>query len=397
MIGSGRRHSLTAGLAGEAVSAMLQRPSRLLLTALGICIGIGSLVATLGLAATASAQIGSDFNALLATQVGVGGANGTFSFGPLAARQADQLPGVRSAGVWYVVDNGAVVGSSALAMVYSPTPARLVAGTAQYLSADQASVAGEEPTPTLAAIGAPVGDIGIGLARNLGLAARRLPAAVFVAGRSITVVGIILRSPVDPAVLTSVVVPMQTARALWGQTGSSGQQMIIHTDPGAAQVVAGEVTRAVDPESPASLTAVAPPNPTTLRNQVQGNVSGLFLGLAGVALVVGGLGIANMMLVSVLERTAEIGLRRAVGARRIHILGQFVLESGLTGLFGGISGTCLGIAVVEAVAVARTWTVTLPTELPLLAPLLGLAVGVVAGSYPAFRASSIQPAQALRQ
>ncbi|HET9898883.1 MAG TPA: ABC transporter permease [Streptosporangiaceae bacterium] len=173
--------------------------------------------------------------------------------------------------------------------------------------------------------------------------------------------------------------------------------MVILTDPGAAQVVASEAPRAIDPNDPGTLTAVAPPDPASLRGQVQGSVSTLFLGLAAVALIVGGIGIANMTLVSVLERTSEIGLRRAVGAKRQHVVGQFMLESGFTGLAGGVVGTCAGILVVVLVAVSKTWTVTLPAGLPAGAPLLGLAVGVVSGAYPAFRAGSVQPVEALRR
>jgi putative ABC transport system permease protein len=392
-----RRKPLAFALMGEAVSAMVQQPSRLVLTALGVAVGVGSLVATIGLASTASAQIGSDFNALLATQVGVGGASGNTQFPADSAKLVEALPGVRSASVWYVVDNGAVMARSQAAMVYSPIPARLVAAGNDYLAADQAWVSGETPSPALASSGGPVADIGAGLARSLGISAHQLPATVYTAGRSLTVIGIISRSPIDPALLTSVVVPAGAAQALWGSEGGSDQEMIIHTDPGAAQVVAAEAPRAIDPEAPRSLVAVAPPNPTTLRDQVQASVSALFLGLAAVAMSIGGLGIANMTLVSVLERTAEIGLRRAIGAKRRHILGQFVLESGLTGLLGGIAGTCFGVLIVEVIAIERTWTVTLPAGLPLLAPAIGLTVGILAGTYPACRASSIETVQALRR
>lgn len=393
-----RRNLRLAGdLALEAVAAMLQRPSRLVLTALGVAVGVGSLVSTVGLASTASAQVGSDFNALLATQVGVGGSIAVTEFPANAVQSVDRLPGVRSAGVWYAVDENAAVGLSRLALIFGPTNGRLVAASEGFLSADEVTVAGRSISGVFARPGFPVADIGIGLARRLGLRSGYLPAGIFVDGRYLTVIGIIMRAPVDPVLLTSVVVPERVATILWGTAGFAHQQMVIRTNPGAAQVVAGEAPLAIEPTAPGDLIATAPPAPSTLSNQVQGSISSLFLGLAAVALIVGGIGIANMTFVSVLERTTEIGLRRALGAQRRHVVGQIVMESGVTGLVGGVVGSCAAILVVVAVSVAKTWTVTLPTGLPLLAPFLGLLVGFSAGVYPALRAGTIQPIEALRR
>jgi len=384
-------------LLNEAFSAMLQRPGRLFLTALGIAVGIGSLVATVGLAATASAQIGNDFNALLATQVGVGGANGKAVFPVHAVPAVDALPGVRASGVWYVVDQNASLAKSAVALAYRPLQARLIAAGDGYLTADNLTVTGTPIGTAFQESAAPVADVGIGLARQIGITARELPVAIFADGRIITVIGLISRAPSDPAALASLVVPESAAATLWGRTGANSQAMIIKTRAGAAQVVSAEVAATIDPLNPTALVASAPPDPRAFRAQIQGNVSALFLGLAAVALVVGGLGIANMTLVAVLERTSEIGLRRAVGATRLNILLQFVLESGLTGLVGGIAGSCLGILVTVGVAFDKTWTVALPSWLVPSAPVIGLLVGVFAGLYPALRASSIEPVEALRR
>ncbi len=381
----------------EAFSAMLQRPGRLFLTALGIAVGIASLVATVGLASTASAQIGNDFNALLATQVGVGGANGVAVFPSNAESTVDALPGVSSAGVWYVVDENGSLARSAAALVFNPLQARLVAAGDGYLTADNLTVTGTAIGIAFQASAAPVADVGIGLARQMGIDASDLPVTLFADGRIVTIVGLISRAPSDPAALASIVVPESAAVILWDRAGFKSQSMIVKTRPGAAQVVSAEVAAAVDPIDPTALVASAPPDPRAFRAQIQGNVSALFLGLAAVALAVGGLGIANMTLVAVLERTSEIGLRRAVGATRLNILLQFVLESGLTGLVGGIAGSCLGILVTVGVAFDKTWTVALPSWLVPSAPVIGLLVGVLAGLYPALRASSIEPVEALRR
>jgi putative ABC transport system permease protein len=381
----------------EAFAAMLQRPSRLFLTALGVAVGIASLVATVGLTATASAQIGTDFNALLATQVGVGGANGIAVFPPRSESVVNALPGVRASGVWYVADENVNIGKSGIAFLYKPVQSRLVAAGPGYLAADDLTVIGGPIGPVFQSSGAPVADIGIGLSRQLGLDSHDLPTAIYADGRVITVIGLIDRAPSDPAALASIVVPESAASRMWGESGANSQSMIIRTNPGAAQVVAAEVATAIDPTDPTAFVASAPPNPSIFRAQIQGNVSSLFLGLAVVALAVGGIGIANMTLVAVLERTAEIGLRRAIGAKRRHILMQFVFESGLTGFLGGITGAFIGVMVTVGVAYSKTWTVTLPSWLVPSAPIIGFLVGILAGLYPAFRAASVEPVEALRR
>ena len=118
--------------------------------------------------------------------------------------------------------------------------------------------------------------------------------------------------------------------------------------------------------------------------------------LGGVALLVGALGIANVTLLSVLERVAEIGLRRALGATRRHVAAQFLLESATVGLLGGLVGTAAGVVLTVVVAAARDWTPVLDLRLAAGAPLLGAAIGLAAGTYPAWRASAVHPIDALR-
>jgi ABC-type antimicrobial peptide transport system permease subunit len=140
----------------------------------------------------------------------------------------------------------------------------------------------------------------------------------------------------------------------------------------------------------------SPPEPEDLRRDVEGDVNALFVVLGGVSLLVGAIGIANVTLVSVLERVGEIGLRRALGAARRHIAAQFLVESTTMGLVGGVIGASIGVLVVVAISAARTWTPVLDPWLPLVAPFLGALTGLLAGLYPAIRAGRLEPVEALR-
>ena len=128
-----------------------------------------------------------------------------------------------------------------------------------------------------------------------------------------------------------------------------------------------------------------PQEPRRLRDEVQSDVNVMFLLLGGLSLVVGAIGIANITLVSVMERTGEIGLRRAIGATRGHIAAQFLFESASMGIIGGILGASLGVIIVVAVSAYQVWTPVLDPAAPFLAPLIGGAIGLLSGIYPAMR------------
>lgn len=153
----------------------------------------------------------------------------------------------------------------------------------------------------------------------------------------------------------------------------------------------------LSPYAPDSVLVRQAPAPERLRQEVDSSVSRLLLLLAVVALGISGLGIATTTLTAVMERADEIGLRRALGARRRHIAAQTVTESGLLGLGGSVVGVWLGALVTVVAALGLRWEPVLDLRPVWLGPLVGLVVGVLAGLYPALRAASLQPAEVLRR
>ena len=218
--------------------------------------------------------------------------------------------------------------------------------------------------------------------------------AVFLGERLYTVVGVISGVARQASLLGSVVIPEGTATRDFGLAAPASVQ--IETRIGAAGLIASQLPLALSPTDPTLLKVTAPPEPRRVRAGVQSDLNALFLLLGGVSLLIGATGIANVTLVSVLERVGEIGLRRSLGAARRHIAGQFLLESTTLGLLGGVLGAALGTLVVVSVAASRTWTPVLEPWVPLGAPLLGGAVGLLSGIYPSVRAAAMEPVEALR-
>ena len=194
--------------------------------------------------------------------------------------------------------------------------------------------------------------------------------------------------------MNAVIIPNGAAQERFGLVAAG--EVLIEVEVGAAELIGTQAPVALAPNEPDSLRASWTPPPSRVRADVQSDVNALFLILGAVSLLVGAIGIANVTLVSVLERTGEIGLRRALGATRRHIATQFLGESVALGALAGLVGTSLGIITVVIVSATRQWSPVLDPWLPFAAPAVGALTGLLAGTYPAWKAASTEPIAALR-
>jgi putative ABC transport system permease protein len=401
----------------EAVAGIVQRPGRAVLTMLGTVLGVGAFVAVLGLTATGAGQISHQFTVLEDTTVTVednGPANNVappdahpaIGFPADADAVADHINGVTAAGVWWPVSlpqGTSFTGSLALSATASQTTNLLAASPGAAAAMGLNMVAGSTLTSYENDASQHVAVIDTTTAAELGIAVSRLAShpAVFVDGIAYTIVGIYSSAQRVVTDESAMLIPENTARGDFGnpQPGIGNQdeaQMVVATRIGAAQAVARQIAAAELPADPARLVVTSPPNPQNLQSQVSGDLAGLFLILALISLLIGAVGIANTTLVAVLERTEEIGLRRAVGARPRHIAAQFLAESTALGTLGGLIGTCIGVGTVVIFAAVKDWTAVLNPAYTLPAPLIGSVVGFLAGAYPALRAARTSPLAALR-
>jgi putative ABC transport system permease protein len=403
--------------AAEAVAGIVQRPGRAVLTMLGTVLGVGAFVAVLGMTATGAGQISHQFTVLADTTVTVEdngpassaappGVNPVIGFPADADAVADRIGGVTAAGVWWPVslpEGTSITGSLALSATATQTASLLAASPGAVRAMGLSLTAGSPLTAYENDTGQHVAMIDAATATALGIAGARLASqpAVFVDGIAYTVVGIYGSAQRVLTDSAAMLIPENTALADFGnpQPGIGNQdeaQLVVATRIGAAREVARQLAAAELPTDPSRLVVTSPPSPQNLQSEVSGDLTGLFLILALVSLLIGAVGIANTTLVAVLERTGEIGLRRAVGARPRHIAAQFLAESAALGTLGGLVGTCVGVGTVVVFAAAKDWTAVLNPAYTLPAPLIGTVVGLLAGAYPALRAARISPLAALR-
>lgn len=392
-------------LVAEAAAGIGTRPGRLLLTILGTVLGICSLVVTIGMAQTAAGQIARQFDAVAATQVVIQPRTQGWGEGPALAtipwdaeERMLRLNGIEHAGAIADVSIGEV--SISAVSVRDPSAVAtvqpiVIGATGGLLDAVRGTVttgrffdSGHDARADRVVV------LGARAAARLGVHRVDRQPSIFIGERPYAVIGIIDGVARRGDLLDAVILPLGTARADFGVDRLA--QVHARIAVGAGPLVAEQAPVALDPRTPDGFEVQVPPTSSLVRERVQGDVNAIFLALGAVALLVGGLGIANVTLLSVMERTGEIGLRRALGATRRQIGAQFLLESVVIGLLGGLIGAALGVGAVVAVSVLREWTPIVSTPMVIGSALLGGVIGLLAGVYPALKAATIEPIAALR-
>jgi ABC-type antimicrobial peptide transport system permease subunit len=400
-----RPHLSPRDLVAEALASLTARPGRAVLTALGTVLGVAALVATLGLSKTAGNQIVGRFDALAATDIVVApkaAQAGRVTAGRVlpwdAEARVGRLNGVVAAGTLSDVDlRGDLIRSVPVNDPVAQTEFQIpvkAASPGLFAAVRGRLAAGRLPDAGHSARADRVAVVGANIAEQLHATRVEDQPAILLGDRLYTVIGVLSDVARQSSLLGSVMIPEGTATRDFGLESPGNVQ--VETRIGAANLIAEQLPLALSPNDPALLKVTAPPEPRRVRAGVQSDLNALFLLLGAVSLLIGATGIANVTLVSVLERVGEIGLRRSLGAARRHIAGQFLLESTTLGLLGGVLGAALGTLVVVGVAATRTWTPVLEPWVPIGAPLLGGAVGLLSGIYPSARAAAMEPVEALR-
>lgn len=393
----GRSRLLAVDVLGVGSIGLRTRRLRAALSALGVAIGIASMVAVLGISASSQKELLDRIDRLGTNVLTV--APGESLFGEQAelpeksTAKAAALSGVSAIAAIYDVPE-ATVRRSEYVDVSTTSGIDVMASDfdlPQTLSGQMASgryldaATGRYPTVVLGAVAA----------QRLGISSADGRPQVYIDGRYYAVIGI----------LATLSLAEDLDRAAFVGLAHAQSTLDIEANPSKLYLRASEdqlgqvrtlLPATANPESPEEVEVSRPSDALEARAEAKGAFTSLLLGLGAVALLVGGVGIANVMVISVLERRSEIGLRRALGATRRHISTQFLTESVLLSVLGGFGGVLLGVLGTYAYAVAEDQA----TVVPLIAMTGGMAsalvIGAIAGLYPSLRASRLPPTEALR-
>jgi len=372
------------------------RKLRASLSALGIAIGVAAIVAVLGLSASSQAgllaeiaQLGTN---LLTVQNGQG-FNGVTAELPLAAPgMIARLPGVQQ-----VQSTGQVGGVSVFRSALIPaieTNALQAQATSVGLPAAVGTSVARGRFLDAATAHQPVAVLGAAAAQRLAID-RVFPGERILVGNTwFYVTGILKPAVLAPDIDSSILIGYPAAQRYLGFDGHPST-IYLRASDGAVQRVDGLLADQANPENPGNVQVSQPSAALTAQAEAKSAFNVLFLGLGAVALLVGAIGVANIMVISVLERRSEIGLRRALGATEGHIRVQFLAEAILLSLTGGIAGIAAGAAAVAIYAHAKGWATVIPPQAWAGGLAAAILIGAAAGLLPALRAARLSPTQAL--
>jgi putative ABC transport system permease protein len=373
------------------------RRLRASLSALGIAIGIAAMVAVLGISESSKANLLASLDKL-GTNLLVAEAGGGFIGNEEAALPTTSETMLRRIGpveqVSSVTSVDATVLRSDLAPSNQTKGITVKAADTQLL----ATLVGEMADGVWlddARAELPVVVLGSVAAERLGITDVGVGVNVWLGDQWFTVIGIMEPLVLAPDLDTSAVIGRPIAITELGAAEAPGT-VYLRTDPDKVDAVQDVIAPTANPENPDQVEVSRPSDAIEARAAASNAFTALFLGLGAVALLVGGVGIANVMVISVLERRSEIGLRRALGATRRHVSIQFLSEALLLSAAGGVAGVLLGAAVTAIYDLARGWEIVVPVTGLVGGIVAAVAIGAVAGLYPATRAARLAPTDALR-
>lgn len=389
---------------GTAAGGLGSRKLRTVLSALGITIGIGAMVAVLGLSQSGSAaledRIATLGTNLLRVSAGQGFGGGDAALPESAVPMIGRIGPVESVSAVGSVDQSVLLND----LVNAAQTGGLSVKTAEPNLVDALNGSIHAGRFLDDAVGStPAAVLGSVAAERLGI--RSIDGTqVLIGDEWFTVVGILgsfddETDEVETALFNdldrAVFIGSDIAETMF-ETPRSPETIYVRSDEGFVDDVIRVLPNTADPESPEEVEVIRPSDALEAQEAASSTFDNLFLGLGAVALLVGGIGIANVMVIAVIERRNEIGLRRALGATRAHIRRQFLLEALLLSALGGVAGVILGAGVTAMWADRQGWRVVVPPEAIVGGLLAAVAIGALAGLYPAVRAAKLAPTEALR-
>jgi putative ABC transport system permease protein len=380
-----------------AATGLRTRPLRAVLSALGIAIGIAAMVAVVGISASSRAEIDEQLQALGTNLLTVEPGQ-TLRGGETAILPGESVDMVARIGPVTAVS---AVGAIDDAFVYrtdlideaKTNGITTMAARPDLLATVSGQVAsGRWLDDALSAY--PTVVLGATTAERLGIARTDGRVAVRLGDQLFTVVGVLASAPLAPELDAAALVGWPIADELLGFDGAP-TRLYERSPESQVEAVRAVLPATVNPANPEEVAVSRPSDALAAQAAADETLTLLLLALGGVALLVGGIGVANTMVIAVLERRSEIGLRRALGATRAHVRIQFLGESVLLAGLGGIVGAALGGIVTAGFAASRDWPFALPLWVLGGAAAATIAVGALAGAYPATRAARMSPTAAL--